>query len=1070
MKWLWLIMSASMLASSSGSDAAQPASRSLLDVPSAWKPIASEGVKIQTAAEKTNSGGNALRIDFDFTAGAGYGGVYLDLPIDLPPNYAFTFSVHGHGPANNLELKLIDPEGLNVWWVNRRAFDWPAEPTRLSNRRRHFQFAWGPGGGSKPLSKLGRVELIIAANEGGRGTVWIEDFDYTPLPPEKPYAGTPLVTASSGSLDRASLQKLITPQAPPWIAADDDAHPWLAVDFGEPRDLGGVVVYRPAGHAPANFDVQVSDDGTSWSTVRRVRGASLLPSELMLPDLQARWLRLAFARSDTAPRPAVSRVELLDPSAGSSANTFWMLRAKRAARGLYPRTLLNEQSFWTVVGQIDDPREALINEEGQIEADRRSFSIEPLLVREDGAMLSWADGTHEQSLRDGWAPIATVVRTHRRDGLELTITALAAGEPGASSLHVAYAVRNTSQAPTHGRLVLAIRPVQVLPPWQDLNIAGGWTAIESIRADSAGLVVNDAKRVFAGGGEFRAGAAPYDSGDVVELLAAGHWPGEREARCPQRSASGLLAWDFALPAGEASTYLVCVPFHGIDPPNDRPRDAGQFESLAARVLADWSARVDRATFRLPASARQFHDTIRAMQAYILINHDGKGFQPGSRTYERSWIRDGSMTSAAMLEFGHEQLVRRFVDWYAPFQFESGKVPCVVDRRGADPVPEHDSHGQLLWLIANTHRYTRDDELVRRHFGRVRKAVQYIESLRAQRMTEQFGPNAPPRQEPGKPAVAAMAFRGLVPESISHEGYSAKPMHSFWDNFFVLRGLLDAAYLANVVNEVELARQWQTLADEFRDSLIDSIRLAQQAHGIDYLPGCVELGDFDSTSSTILLWPVDQAAAFPRQWIEATFERYWREFQKRRDTSPPTWNAYTPYELRHVGAFVRLGQRDRAWAAMQWFLGHQRPAGWRHWAEVVWRDPATPRMIGDMPHTWCGSDFLNAARAMFVYEQHADQKLVVFAGIPQEWILDPAGVAFTGLRTEFGALSGELKCEGADRIIIRLDGSARPPGGFDIPWPLDRPIRSARVNGHDVGAVESDRLHIEVIPAIVELTY
>jgi hypothetical protein len=176
----------------------------------------------------------------------------------------------------------------------------------------------------------------------------------------------------------------------------------------------------------------------------------------MLPDLQARWLRLAFVRSGGLPRPAVSRIEFLDPSASASTNTFWMLRTKRAARGLYPRTLLNEQSFWTVVGQADDPHEALINQEGQIEVDRRSFSIEPFLVREDGKLLSWADGQHEQSLRDGWAPIPTVVRKHQRDGLELTITALAAGVPGASSLHVAYTVRNTSQAPARGRLVLAI--------------------------------------------------------------------------------------------------------------------------------------------------------------------------------------------------------------------------------------------------------------------------------------------------------------------------------------------------------------------------------------------------------------------------------------------------------------------------------------------------------------------------------------------------------------------------------------------------------------------------------------
>ena len=111
--------------------------------------------------------------------------------------------------------------------------------------------------------------------------------------------------------------------------------------------------------------------------------------------------------------------------------------------------------------------------------------------------------------------------------------------------------------------------------------------------------------------------------------------------------------------------------------------------------------------------------------------------------------------------------------------------------------------------------------------------------------------------------------------------------------------------------------------------------------------------------------------------------------------------------------------------LEWFMSHQRPQGWRHWAEVVWRDPRTPRMIGDMPHTWCGSDFLNAARAMFVYEDRAEQRLVLFAGVPDEWFTDPAGVAFENLRTEFGSLSATATPDGPDRLRIQSQRS-RPP--------------------------------------------
>jgi hypothetical protein len=883
----------------------------------------------------------------------------------------------------------------------------------------------------------------------------------TPLAPERPYTGTPAASATSGN-----PRGVIDGKGDPWVAADDDANPRLNVDFGQPRDIGGIVVRWAKGSLGVHFDVEVSDNGATWTTVRRVRGAGLLPNWIALPDLQARWLRLAFNRSGGAPPPAVLKIEFLDPAAGASHNALWRARAARAARGTYPRTLLGEQSFWTVVGVPDDAREALINEQGQVEVDKRAFSLEPFIVRADGRLLTWSDASHEQALRGGWLPIPRVVRKH--DGIEMTVTALAAGEAGASNLHVAYTLRNTSTAHSRGRLALALRPFQVLPPWQDLNITGGWTAVRSIRTDGSDLIVNEQKRVTTSPSA-DVTAMPYDAGDPVELMAARYaLPKHQFDECPERSASAVLTWDFDLAPGATGTYLVCVPFHTTDAPADRPRGADEFERLASQVADDWKSRVDRATFTLPESARQFHDTIRATQAYVLINHDGDGFQPGSRTYERSWMRDGSMTSAAMLELGHTELVRRFIDWVAPFQFPSGKVPCVVDRRGADPVPEHDSNGQLIWLIANYHRCTRDDALVRRHFERVKATVSYVESLRAQRLTEEFGPSGEPRQEPSKPPVPALAFRGLVPESISHEGYSAKPMHSFWDQLFVLRGLDDAVYLANVVHESELAARWQNLADEFRTSVIESIRLAQRAHGIDYLPGCVELGDFDSTSSTILLWPVEEADNFPRAWIEATFERYWREFTRRRDAQPQTWEAYTPYELRHVNTLVRLGDKKRAWDALAWYFAHQRPAGWRHWAEVVHRDPKTPRMIGDMPHTWCGSDFLNAARTMFVYEQGRgdERRLVLFAGVPDAWLRDAGGVAFSNLRTEFGRISASAKPHGADRLVVRLDGDAHPPGGFELCLPTDRPIRFVRID--DRGVDSRDRVRIPALPATIEV--
>ena len=77
------------------------------------------------------------------------------------------------------------------------------------------------------------------------------------------------------------------------------------------------------------------------------------------------------------------------------------------------------------------------------------------------------------------------------------------------------------------------------------------------------------------------------------------------------------------------------------------------------------------------------------------------------------------------------VVREYIDWFAPHQFADGKVPCCVDHRGADPVVENDSHGEFVYLIAQYYRYTRDRDWLRSMWPHVAAAVSYMNALRAQ---------------------------------------------------------------------------------------------------------------------------------------------------------------------------------------------------------------------------------------------------------------------------------------------------------------------------------------------------
>ena len=96
----------------------------------------------------------------------------------------------------------------------------------------------------------------------------------------------------------------------------------------------------------------------------------------------------------------------------------------------------------------------------------------------------------------------------------------------------------------------------------------------------------------------------------------------------------------------------------------------------------------------------------------------------------------------------------------------------------------------------------------------------------------------------------------------------------------------------------------------------------QTHNIDYLPGAAELGDFDATSTSIALSPVGEQQMLPPEAMLATFERYWKDFAARR--TDKSWDAYTPYEWRNLGTFIRLRWRDRAMELIDFLMNDRRP--------------------------------------------------------------------------------------------------------------------------------------------------
>lgn len=1013
---------------------------------SPWRATGSERVNaaLRSATGSDGKTGTALRLDFDLGGTSGYAIARRDLPLDLSDDFELSFDLRGEVPINNFELKLIDATGENVWWYRRANYEFPVSWRRIVVRRSLIAFAWGPTA-DHTLRRVAAIEIVVSAGRGGgKGAIELDQLALRPRPSVPVPLPAPRAVATSAAQGAAAALAVDGQPGTAW-ASDTSAGTaqQLTVDLGFERDIGGLLVQWADGGAATDYTVELSNDGAAWQSAAAITGGDGGLDPIALPDGSARYVRLSLSHG-AARGYRLAELSVLDFAAAGTPNAFAGALARALPRGNFPRGQLGEQPYWTIVGVDGGHQTALLSEDGALELRAGASggpaiggaSIEPFVETAAG-VTSWANaGEIAQSLEDRYLPIPRVV--WRTEAWELEITALASPvDPklaGSSQLAARYTLRNRTAAPLPTKLVLAVRPLQVNPPTQFLNIAGGVRPIHRLAWAGGALAIDGEPAV-----------RPLTSPDRVSLwpLHAVGYPTAPLAQTPLEVtdptgfASGALAYEVALaPHGEA-TIVLTSPLDGDLPasaPVDATDAAAWFETALADARKAWHASLDRVAFRVPPAGAPIIDTLRSSLAYMLISRDGPILRPGTRSYARAWIRDGAMISEALLRLRHPDVAADFLRWYAPYQFESGKVPCCVEPTGAVPVPEHDSHGQLIFLAAELYRYTRDRRLLAAVWPNVQAAARALDELRRSERTAE-------NQTP-----ARRALYGMLPPSISHEGYSARPAYSYWDDFWGLTGMNDAVWIAGELGEAKATAALTAQRDEFQRDLLASIEASAADHRVPFIPGAADLGDFDATSTTIALAPAGLQRALPPQLLHETFERAWRAIEDR-GTGSASWDAYTPYELRLVGSFVRLGWRQRAEAALASYFRDRRPAPWNQWAEVVGRELREPRFIGDMPHAWVHSDYARSALDLFAYLRFEDRALVLAAGIPPAWF-DGTGFAVENLATPYGALSYEVTST-AREITIRIGPGSVPPGGLVIPWPFASPPGEARVSGRRV---------------------
>lgn len=840
----------------------------------------------------------------------------------------------------------------------------------------------------------------------------------------------------------------------PMPAGTNGSHA-LEITLPQAQSTAGLVVdWADGSRGPARLQVQ--DAQGRWQDLAHDAQAASHRQSLLAANA-AQAVR-AFRLSVDGSAPKVARLRLLGPKAVMTPMKQYQIAASGAQRPLFPASLQMQQTYWTAVGVHAGRQKSIFDEYGNLEAFKGAPLVQPIWRSADGSTAGAAGQNVQHALRDGWKPMPSATWSPQ-PGLELRSEVFAIERNGQPVTFLRHRLHNTGGTRIDGTLSLVVRPMQMNPPWQN----GGLSPIRDLAIDGQAVRINGRTLLQSLTPVTASGAAPFGrdgATEITAILAAGQLPSTQQARDDQGLAAAALNYRVSLAPGASDAIVVAFPLgtaaadsKGALPEAPAldlatlPRDANTaFDSLATQASADWQARLGQVGLRLPDPS--LVDMLRAQAAYMLINQTGPAMQPGPRNYNRSFIRDGMATSAVLLRMGEARVARDYLAWYSEHGVHAnGLVSPILNDDGSVNTGfgsdiEYDSQGQYVTLVADVARLDGGPESVRSYLPKVKAALRFLQELRERTLVPGYKADQP----------APERFAGILAPSISHEGYPS-PTHSYWDDYWGLKGWHDGAWLAEALGDHETARWAREQYTLLYDALHASIRATMAWKGIDFIPSSADLGDGDPTGVSIALDPTGAQSVLPAEALRTTFARYLEDVRKRRQ--PDALYAYTPYEIRNVLSYVHLGQPQVADELLQGLLHDRRPLEWQVLAEVVHSRLRFPRYLGDMPHTWIGAEYGRTLFGMLMRED--DDALSLLPGTPPSWVAGD-GLAVERLPTAYGTLQMQAR-QRDGMLTVTLGKGLRSGTAVKVWWPARTMPKTVRVDGHSVSDFDAEGVRL-----------
>jgi hypothetical protein len=760
--------------------------------------------------------------------------------------------------------------------------------------------------------------------------------------------------------------------------------------------------------------------------------------------------------------------------------------------------------YWNMVGVKDAEEESLVGQAGEVEPVYDEYSVSFFLFDPATKQLYFPqnpapqpDGAPslQQELEDGYLPVI-VTRFRSPLGIDVAekVLATTVGVDQKSAVLMRFKLTASGAVPRSAWFCIAISPAGPTGFHRydkARNVTDRCLALLRYVAAENRVEVNSqygplfdsAPAMFGtyGNGSSYDPNHYIDNGPYLDLNLRGTLNGlDTAVDYVAGMCSGVFVWPVAFTNTNRDWALdIRLPtddFRGVADLTEL--GSASADTLEASNRSFWVNKLDNSGWQasLPPTTAKLWNAARISRANLLILADAGEIHPGPTIYDSFWYRDSSVESVAAALVGDQNLAERQVSYHYPAYFNLNRSqwigPCRAygffgSSHEKDSF-EWDSNGEVLWAIGKLDRI----------FGK----------------TKRFGAGlyAPYVIEGARWIRDNRSSYGLLMSGWSAEHIGASDHPHYWDDFWSIAGVHEAARLAQRLGASEAGELWSIYHD-LVTATAASIRwvLAEQRNRGEwetYIPtGPADVGGKNTTMIGALSYfhpcrlymgsklgsDIDWAA---RMTLDTVWHHWASDGGFRHYDA---WNCYGPYlTLQLAHAFLLIGDTKRMAKSLDWvmnagFAQVRRNNQIDSWQVVqgAWNEqhcfpiasdfrefPWGAWYMGDIPHGWACAEMMLLVRDMLFFEASEDDTPHIYLtpGILPEWIEDGRPCSVSHAPTIFGAELDFTVTNAASMKRIEVEiGSAPDQAAFVYPCRIGAVISVTadgsplQVDGNDV---------------------